>query len=282
MIIATIQMKIDENSPDTNLKVALELMQTHVTTDKRAKIYTLPEMFTSGYDFSTWAQAAAFTNKAIIELSQFAQKHNCAICGSMPFLVEKEIADIKSYKVSKDSKDLGNREDKLYNRMFFIDHNGEMIATYDKVHLFAPMDEDKHVIPGDSLTTFKYKGFNISMLCCFDLRFPVPFYRCALKGTELFLMCAQWPASRIETMEVLCRARAIETQSYLSMSNRIGDAFDNQIFGGHSLIVNPVGEINVASHDGNTVLAADIDKEVILKLKNRINVIEARSKSLDL
>ena len=261
MKIAAVQLTVDEQAPLTNIEKALVKLENHTSTDNRAQIYVLPEMFTCGYDFSTWSEASTLTEYAMEELSSFARSHYCAISGSMPFKGD---------------------QGKVYNRMFFIDHYGTLLNTYDKIHLFAPMGEDLNVIPGNNISTFHYDGWKVSMLCCFDLRFPVPFYRCALAGTELFLMCAEWPASRTETMEVLCRARAIETQSYLVMANRVGNAFDNQIFGGNSLIVDPAGTFQAASSNDSDIVTMEATRDLLKRTRERINVFGARCSAVDL
>jgi predicted amidohydrolase len=267
MKISTIQMTINEQDPADNLNLAMSLLKKHSScegrTDGEGKtdIYVLPEMFTCGYDFTTWEMAASVTPQAMKALRDFTRNNDCAISASLPFRDEN---------------------DKFFNRMIFIGSSGELVASYDKVHLFAPMGEDLHVTAGDSLATFSYKGWRLSLLVCFDLRYPVPFYRCALDGSEIFLMCAEWPFSRIETMEVLCRARAIETQSYLVMANRTGTAFDNQLFGGHSMIVDPLGDFVCAPPEGNTVVSHVCNKELLTRTRERINVFAGRSLILDL
>jgi predicted amidohydrolase len=261
MRIAAVQLSIDEEAPLANLERALALVDSHCQRPDRAAIYVLPEMFTCGYNFSTWPEAVSITDYAMEELSGVAKKNYCALSGSIPVkLSDGEIA----------------------NRMFFYDHHGSLIQTYDKIHLFAPMGEDENVKAGSSISTFNYEGWKVSMLCCFDLRFPVPFYRCALQGTQLFIMCAEWPIQRIETLEILCRARAIETQSYLVMSNRTGDAFDGQVFGGHSMVVDPLGTFNAAKNLGSDVVTMDIRKYDIEKTRSRIKVFEARNPAVDL
>ncbi len=126
-----------------------------------------------------------------------------------------------------------------YNRCFFIAPEGEE-WHYDKRHLFSPSGESGAYEKGRSRCTVPYKGWNIELNVCYDLRFPV-WSRNPDCGYDLLLNIANWPAIRIEAADILLHARAVENACYAAFCNRIGkDALCE--YDGHSMIVNFFGQ----------------------------------------
>lgn len=126
-----------------------------------------------------------------------------------------------------------------YNRCYFIAPEGEE-WRYDKRHLFSPSGESGAYEKGRSRCTVPYKGWNIELNVCYDLRFPV-WSRNQDCGYDLLLNIANWPAVRIEAADILLHARAVENACYAAFCNRIGnDSFCE--YDGHSMIVNFFGQ----------------------------------------
>ncbi|MCR5709572.1 MAG: nitrilase family protein [Bacteroidales bacterium] len=124
------------------------------------------------------------------------------------------------------------------NRCRFIAPDGTEYI-YDKHHLFTPSGEFPAYTPGNSRCTVPYKGWNIELNVCYDLRFPV-WSRNEGCRYDLLVNIANWPASRIEAADILLRARAVENACYALFCNRVGeDALCG--YDGHSMVLDFFG-----------------------------------------
>jgi predicted amidohydrolase len=107
------------------------------------------------------------------------------------------------------------------NRAIAVDPEGQVIASYDKIHPFVHAGEDKIFTGGQRLSIFRIKGAIIGLTICYDLRFP-ELYSALSKQCNLVVNIANWPASRHLHWDTLLRARAIENQFYMLGVNRSG------------------------------------------------------------
>ena len=98
---------------------------------------------------------------------------------------------------------------------------------------------------GEDLPVFDLLGMRTAMFVCYDLRFPEAFRDAALRGAELFVVPANWPARRAEHWRTLLRARAIENQAWVVGVNRVGRD-PNEAYAGSSLAVGPAAQGSVA------------------------------------
>lgn len=155
----------------------------------------LPEMFSTGFltsDKESVRQHAERNSGETVEFIQhLASKKGIAIAGSF-------IADTGG---------------SLFNRAFFIESGGDAVFA-DKRHLFTMAGENKVFSAGDSRLRVRYRGWNISMVVCYDIRFPV---WCRNVGNEydLLIAVANWPKVRVDAWTQLLKARAIENLSYV-------------------------------------------------------------------
>jgi len=131
--------------------------------------------------------------------------------------------------------------------------DGEVAARYAKLHPFSDAGENRRFRRGDDLPVFDFGGFAAAALVCYDLRFPEAFREAALKGAELFLVLANWPARRVDHWRTLLCARAIENQAYVLGVNRIGRD-PHETYESSSLAVGPKGEI---LHEGAGIVEID-------------------------
>jgi predicted amidohydrolase len=123
-----------------------------------------------------------------------------------------------------------------------VSARGRVLARYAKLHPFRYAGEHEHYRAGDELPVFDLGGFAAALLVCYDLRFPEAFREAALRGAQLFLVIANWPAPRIDHWRALLRARAIENQAYVVGVNRVGED-PNVSYVSSSLAVDPGGSI---------------------------------------
>jgi omega-amidase len=195
--------------------------------------------------------------------------------GAVPAL--REIARSQSIAIISG---VSEREgESIYNSQVFIDAKGEIVGKYRKAHLFtgSPGGEDKCFLPGDEFKSFSFGGLQLGLSICYDLRFPEVFRALAIeKRANVFVLSAAWPFPRLEHMRILAIARAIENQSYMILSNRIGTD-EGVTCCGASIIVDPYGVILAAgSTDREELVQATISEEIIRTVRKRMAVFDQR------
>lgn len=171
------------------------------------------------------------------------------------------------------------RGDRVYNTACVFDRQGELIAQYDKTHLFSPMGEDDYFAKGDHVCRFKMDGHDVGLIICYDVRFPELTRAMTVPGIELLFMVSQWPDVRVPHLEVLTQARAIENQMYLACCNACGRAGATQ-YGGHSAIINPWGEVLAKAGAGEEIISADCDFTVNEKIRQSMHIFADRRPEL--
>ena len=182
---------------------------------------------------------------------------------------------------------LVKREDgKAANRSVLVSPKGAIAATYDKLHMFdvdLPTGESSRESatyePGAQAVTARAGELKLGMTVCYDLRFPALYRALALAGAEVMTIPSAFTRpTGAAHWEVLMRARAIETGSYVLAPAQGGGHEDGRGTWGHSLIVAPWGEIvGQLDHDEPGVLVADLDPGAPAKARAAIpNLANAR------
>ncbi len=167
-------------------------------------IAVLPELFSTGF-VRNHDRAESMAHDAwphaMTMLQQMTSDNNCAVAGSMMY-------------ATPDSHS-------IFNRAFFIEPGGEC-SVYDKRHLFA-MGAEAEVFTGGHMPSpiIRFRGWNIALAICYDLRFPAWIRNNGLKY-DLLLVPANWPDSRAFAWKLLLQARALENQAYVAGANRSG------------------------------------------------------------
>lgn len=131
----------------------------------------------------------------------------------------------------------------IQNQALVFGPEGECDGLYAKRRLFSPVNEQGSYLAGHTPLVFRWSELQVSLLICYDLRFPELFRQAAASHRpELFLVIANWPARRRLHWERLLRARAIENQAYVMGVNRTGADPETE-YVGDSFWVDPHGEI---------------------------------------
>lgn len=174
---------------------------------------------------------------------------------------------------------------KFSNRGFVIDSAGEIRATYDKIHLF-----DVDLPTGESWReSAVYRGGSeavvvdgtpvgrLGITICYDLRFPALFERLTEAGAQVIAVPAAFtvPTGKAH-WEVLLRARAIEAGVFIVAAAQCGSHEDGRRTYGHSLLVDPWGEIITDMDEQVGVGFADIDLGRVTEVRRRIPAIDHR------
>lgn len=183
---------------------------------------------------------------------------------------------------------LEKESDKLYNTGVVFNPEGEIIASYRKIHLFdveipggRRYLESEIITAGQEVSTFEIKGVTFGMATCYDLRFPELFRRLMELGSQVILLPA---AFTMETgrdhWELLLRARAVENLCWVVGVNQHGRFPPNHNSYGRSMVVDPWGIVVCQASDGVTCLTADIDLELLRSIRQRFPALEHVRKSL--
>jgi predicted amidohydrolase len=174
---------------------------------------------------------------------------------------------------------------KFANRGFVIDSTGEIRASYDKIHLFdvdLPTGEswrESNVYRGgsDAVMVDGTPVGRLGLTICYDLRFPALFERLTESGAQVIAVPAAFtvPTGRAH-WEILLRARAIEAGVFVVAAAQSGQHEDGRQTYGHSLLVDPWGEIMVDMGDQVGVAFGEIDLGRISEVRQRVPAIEHR------
>jgi predicted amidohydrolase len=167
------------------------------------------------------------------------------------------------------------RGDQFFNTTYVVDRLGQVVADYDKVHLFGLMNEDRYLTAGDKENYFRLAGVPSASFICYDLRFPEWVRTVARHGTDILYFSAEWPAKRIAQWKLMLQARAIENQAFVVAVNRVGDDPDNH-FNGHSLVIDPLGRIIVDAGETETIAYAVVDLDQLAAVRGPIPVFSDR------
>lgn len=195
-----------------------------------AEIVVLPETFSTGFSMDSPRLAEPDSGETITTLRRWASEFGFAIAGSYIACGENENEDTLS------------SPDKIYyNRAFFLTPEGDAYY-YNKRHLFRMGKETEHFTPGSRRTIISYRGWNILLLVCYDLRFPV-WSRNVNNEYDLLIYVANWPVPRRRVWDILLQARALENICYVCGVNRIGTDKNLMPHSGGSAIYSPKGEL---------------------------------------
>lgn len=133
------------------------------------------------------------------------------------------------------------KEDKATNNLVIIDHTGQLLSIYAKIHPFSFSGEDNYYSGGNELVSCLIREANIGLTICYDLRFPEVFQALS-NNCNIILNIANWPERRIRHWDALLEARAIENQIFMIGVNRKGFDGNNHQYVKSSSIYNPLGE----------------------------------------
>jgi predicted amidohydrolase len=172
----------------------------------------------------------------------------------------------------------GDGSDRVANRAFLIDPEGEIAASYDKIHMFdvdLPMGESwresNTYRPGETAIVADLPWGRLGLTICYDLRFPSLHQALAEAGADFLAVPAAFTKQTGEAhWHVLLRARAIETGSFVLAAAQGGHHEDGRDTFGHSLIVDPWGRILAEGGTEPGVVMATIDPVLVEDARQRI------------
>ncbi len=157
-------------------------------------------------------------------------------------------------------------EERLFNTSCLIDPAGEVVAVYRKIHMFdvdvggVSYRESDREQPGDEIVRADVEGLGLGLSVCYDLRFPELYRVLAVGGARVITVPSAFTATTgRDHWEVLLRARAIENQVFVIAADQVGAAPPHYDSWGHSMIVDPWGEVLAEADAGEGFVCAELD-----------------------
>lgn len=250
MKLTLIQSDISWNAPIENLRRCAELVRE--SSSQSGELLVFPEMFTCGFSLPTGEIARDASRVGRSLLADSARSYSCYAVGSTP--EETETGEV-------------------FNTVWLYRPDGSHL-WYRKAHLFSFGAETERYSAGSALLRSKVCGIRCTFFICYDLRFTMPFFKTAA-DTDLFVIVANWPASRREHWLTLLRARAIEYQCYVAGVNRVGSG-GGLDYSGDSAVFAPDG--SELCHLGNqeTVRTIDISAETVALWREQFPALRDR------
>ena len=252
-----------QTRPQTSFQLALDevLLRAEVAVSVGAELLLLPE-----YCGGLLTRNGAFVPPAADEESH-------------PVLIGlQEFAAARQVWIAIGSVAVSAPEGRVFNRGFVVDSAGNIRARYDKLHLFdielkgQQYRESDHVTPGKSAVVCDTPFGRIGLSICYDLRFPHLFRELAQAGAEMLLVPAAFTKKTGEAhWHVLNRARAIETSAFVMSACAVGPVEGGGESYGHSLIVNPWGEVLVDAGQFPGVVHTTIDLDEVAATRAQIS-----------
>lgn len=173
------------------------------------------------------------------------------------------------------------------NTSVLIGPDGSLLAGYRKIHMFdveaggVEYRESDHEQAGDELVTATAGELELGLTVCYDLRFP-ELYRALLDrgATAYSVPSAFTSATGRHHWEPLLRARAIENQAFVLAANQVGKTDPSYDSWGHSMIVDPWGEVLAELPLGEGFVSADLDLERQAEIRRKLPAVDHRRPSI--
>jgi predicted amidohydrolase len=224
--------------PEKTLENA-ELFVRHAAASGAALI-CFPEQFATGWDPLPQKNIQDIHGTIVSSLRAYAKRYRICIIGSFRQ---------KTRHLPK-------------NTAIAIGSDGEILATYAKMHLFSSGHEHEGTSPGTDLGIFSLGPLSCGIAICYDLRFPDLFRLYSRQGVRIIFVPAAWPDVRRRYWEMFLIARAAEHQIYVVGVNTTGPTPVDR-YSGSSMTVDPTGTIISRANDAEQLLFSDIDPAFI-------------------
>ena len=256
---AFFQSVITPAAPAVNLERLRDAL--HRNPPVAGTLLVLPELWATGFVYPQLAELSRETPWLLEQLSELAALYRIVLAGTLVERVEDERGVL------------------LYNTLFFSTSDG-LAGKIRKQHLFSYWREDEWLTAGETPRPVATASGWVGGLVCYDLRFPETAKVQCQQGASLLVVSAQWPLERIEQWRTLLQARAIENQTFVLAANGCGMSNDIQL-GGHSLIIDPGGEILLEAGEEEELATIALDPQRQQQLWQRFNTVAPAPYSFD-
>jgi predicted amidohydrolase len=239
-----------------------------VRRQEGADLIVLPELWApTGFSFRNWTDAAEPVEGPTVEAIREAARDIGA------YVHAGSIIEAARDEPGEDGRG-------LFNTSVLLAPNGDVLATYRKIHRFGfGVGEPKLLDAGTQVVTAGLRDgasqVTAGLATCYDLRFPELFRALLGAGTQLLLVPAAWPSPRVAHWSLLGRARALENQCVLVAVNTAGTHGGTQM-GGCSQVVGPMGDVIAEAGEAEEVLVVDVDLDEVAEAREKFPVLADR------
>jgi nitrilase len=201
--------------------------------------------------------------------------------GPIQTFMSKVARDYKVWLIGGTLPMAASCADKVLNTMMVYNPSGERVTRYDKIHLFSftkgeeSYDEARTIVRGNDVATFDAPFGKVGLSVCYDLRFP-ELYRAMGDCTLIVVPAAFTYTTGKAHWEILLRARAIENQCYVLAAAQGGRHVNGRTTWGHSMLIDPWGEIKALWAEGEGLAIGDIDPHHLSGIRDNLPALRHR------
>ena len=253
--VSMLQMSSVLGDVDANCAKVEEIINSY--PEKDMDVLVLPEVWTVGWACDEFLKTAqdVESSSVISFLSNLAKRFNINIVGG-------------SF--------ISHKADKYYNTCPVINRRGELIALYNKMHLYSyyGCNEDMYVSAGNNPVLVNLEGVNFGITICYDIRFPEIYRAYRKAGADVLINCAAWGSNKPIPWEMMTKSRAIENQCYMIALTQSGHIAGNDYNLGESRIIDYKGEELNSIMSGEGIVGAELDLNEMYQFRQKCAILD--------
>ncbi|HBM17034.1 MAG TPA: carbon-nitrogen hydrolase [Lentisphaeria bacterium] len=255
------KMAVCQNKPlnDKKKSVARAIEMINEAAGEGANIVMLPEMFYYPYIIKELIQQEESKRETVSILQETAKANRIYLCTGST--VEKV-------------------EHKRFNKSYLISPQGDIILEYSKCHLYdvefkeLKIKESEYFSPGNDIKVADTEFGKVGIIICYDIRFPEMSRVLVNNGAEIILVPAAFNTiSGNAHWHLFFRTRAVESQVYMAAASPARDDECKFKAYGHSLIIDPWGDILNEANEKEDIIYAQCSSERLLDVRNRLPLL---------
>ena len=278
--VALCQMNVMDDKEKNIEKAILMIKQSK---KQGADLAVLPEMFNCPYENEKFIEYAEELEESVTlkEIAKVAKEENIhVLAGSIP--------ELELNEKNNDDKDNINEKQSIYNTSVFFDNHGKILGKHRKMHLFdidvkgkIYFKESDTLSAGNEFTVIKTDLAKIGIGICYDIRFVELSRIMALEGAEILIFPGAFNLTTGPAhWQMLFKSRALDNQVYAIGVAPALDKDANYNSYGHSIVVNPWGEVIEELSFDEELKIVEIDLDEISRIREEIPVLKNRRTDL--
>lgn len=252
--ISLLQMSSVIGDIDANIEKINSIIVNSL--EPNTDVLVLPEVWTCGWSCENFIQTAQKIKDSIAAnfLKEIARKYNINIIGGSV---------------------ITEQNGKYYNTCLVIDRKGNVIAVYNKNHLYSYYGcaEGDYICAGECPVMVEIEGINYGLTICYDIRFPEIYRAYRKAGADILVNCAAWGSTKPIPWEMMTKSRAIENQCYMLALTQCGKITDDEFNLGHSRIIDYKGDELNSIYEKEGIISAVLSLEDMYNFRNKCTIL---------